>query len=135
MSARAKGTLWLLLAFALGVAVGGLGFGVYAARAGGPHRWSPEVFESRVLQQLTTELKLRPDQRERVQGVLRESGQEFARLRDEMRPRYQEIRARSRAQIRSVLDPEQQARFEQLRAEWQRRAERWREGAPGGPPR
>lgn len=135
MSARAKGTVWLLLAFVLGVTVGGLGLGVYHARAGGSQRGgTPEAFQARLLQRLTTELNLRPDQREQVQAVLRDSGREFARLREEMRPRYQEIRARSRERMLAVLDPEQQVKFEALRAEWQRRAERWRGRGPAEGP-
>jgi hypothetical protein len=43
-----------------------------------------------------------------------------------MRPRFREIRARSRERIRGVLDAQQQAKFESLSADWDRRAERWR---------
>ncbi len=124
MSARGKASLFLIVAFLLGVAVGGLGFGVYVAQAGGRLPFhQPERFQAHVLQRLSRDLSLQPDQRERVQVILRETAQEFARLREEMGPRFQEIRTRSRDRIRSVLDQQQQARFDRLTAEWQRRAQ------------
>jgi hypothetical protein len=61
-----------------------------------------------------------------VEAALKETGGEFARLREEMRPRFQEIRNRSRERIRTILDGEQQAKFDALSAEWERRADRWR---------
>ncbi len=123
MSSRSKASVFLIVAFLLGVVVGGLGFGVYVAQAGGwlPfHR--PQNFEAHVLRRLSRDLDLRTDQRERVDAILHETGQEFAQLRDEMRPRFQQIRERSRDRIRGVLDQQQQAKFDQLTAEWQRRA-------------
>lgn len=126
MSVRTRATLFVALAFILGVAVGGLGLGIYV-RAGGRLPFAaPERFQASILRRLDRELDLRPDQRERVEAALRETGQEFARLREEMRPRFQEIRSRSRDRIRMVLDTEQQAKFEALSAEWERRAERGR---------
>jgi hypothetical protein len=124
MSARGKASLFLIVAFLLGVAVGGLGLGVYVAQAGGRLPFhEPQRFQANVLRRLSRDLDLQPDQRERVQAILRDTGQEFAKLREEMRPRYQEIRTRSRDRIRGVLDQQQQVKFDQLAAEWQRRAQ------------
>jgi len=52
-----------------------------------------------------------------VEAILRESGAEFARLREDIRPRFREIRTRTRERIRAVLDVEQQQKFERLTAE------------------
>ncbi|MEK6717839.1 MAG: hypothetical protein AABZ16_10155 [candidate division NC10 bacterium] len=129
MTTRVKGALLLLLAFLLGAATGALGFGLYQARSGwwGPRR-DPARFQQFQLKRLTQELDLRPDQRQQVEVILRDSGQEFARLRKEMAPRIREIRGRSREKIRAILSSEQQAKFEVLEKEWERRAERWRGG-------
>jgi hypothetical protein len=127
MSARTRATLVVVLAFVLGVAVGSLGLGIYVARTGGRLPFaSPARFQASMLHRLTRELDLRPEQRERVEAALKETGGEFARLREEMRPRFQEIRNRSRERIRTILDGEQQAKFDALSAEWERRADRWR---------
>lgn len=127
MTTRVKGALLLLLAFLLGVATGALGFGLTQGRTGwwGPRR-DPARFQQFQLKRLTRELDLRPDQRQQVEAILRETGQEFTRLREEIGPRIREIRSRSRDRIRVVLDPGQQATFETFVAEWDHRAERWR---------
>jgi len=130
MRPRVKGALLLLLAFVLGAAAGGLGLAVFQAQAGwwGPRR-DPARLQQFQLRHLTRELALRSDQHQQVEAILRQTGQEFARLREEFAPRFREIRARSRGQIRAVLDSDQQARFEALAKEWERRRERWpREG-------
>jgi Spy/CpxP family protein refolding chaperone len=125
MSPRAKASVFLVLAFVLGVAAGALGFGVYLRQTSG-RPTGPERFQNAILHRLSSELDLQPEQRARVESILRETGQEFSRLREEMRPRFREIRARSRERIRGVLDAQQQAKFESLSADWDRRAERWR---------
>lgn len=127
MRPRLKGTLLLLLAFGLGVVGGAVGFGVYHNRfadwrtQGGAAR-----FQERILSQLTKELGLRADQRQKVEAVLRETGQEFATLRAEIGPKFRELRDRARDQIRAALDSAQQVKFDTVAQEWERRAERWR---------
>jgi hypothetical protein len=127
MSSRGRASLLLIAAFVLGLVVGALGMGLYVAQAGGRLPLArAESFPSSMLRRLSRELDLRPDQRERVEAVLQETGQEFSRLRDELRPRFRDIRARSRDRIRALLDREQQADFERLSTEWERRAEQRR---------
>jgi Spy/CpxP family protein refolding chaperone len=117
-----KGALLLLLAFLLGTAVGGLGFGLYQERTGWWHQpRDPERIRQFVLKRLTRELDLRPEQQQQVEAILRETGQEFARLREDVGPRVREIRGRSREKIQAILSPEQQAKFEALVKEWERR--------------
>jgi len=138
MRARAKGALLLLVAFGLGVGAGALGFGVFQTRAGwwrGPQE--PGHMQQHVLARLTEDLGLRPDQQESVKGILGEVGQEFSRLRGEFEPRFRDIRTRSRDRIRGVLDADQQAKFDKLAQEWERRESRRRDRPSGaaGPER
>lgn len=138
MRSRVKGALLLLLAFGLGVVGGAVGFGVYHTRFGD---WrSPggaARFQERILARLTKELDLRSEQRQKVDAVLKEAGQEISKLREEIGPKFREIRTRARDQIRAALDAAQQVKFDKVAQEWERRAERWRErGAkPEGPDR
>lgn len=130
MKARVKGALLLLLAFLLGAAAGALGFGLYQARMGWWHPpRDPARFQQFQLKRLTQELDLRPDQRQQVEAILHEAGQEFARLREEIGPRFRDIRVRSREKIQAILSTEQQAKFEVIAKEWEQGAERWRGGA------
>lgn len=134
MSRRGKGALLLGMAFLLGVGAGALGLDVYRARtAWGPDRAARA--QAVVLQRLTRELGLTPAQQAQVEAILRATGVEFARLREEMRPRFSAIRDRSRIQILAVLTPEQQPKFDALAAEWERRWERRRGEAQGTPGR
>ena len=138
MSPRLKGTLLLLLAFGLGVAGGAVGFGVYQTRFGDWHAPRGAArFQDRILSRLTKELGLRPEQRQKVEAVLEEAGQEFTKLREEMGPKFRDIRNRVRDRIRAALDAAQQVKFDKVAQEWERRAERWRgrAGKPDGPDR
>lgn len=138
MRPRLKGTLLLLLAFGLGVVGGAVGFGVYHTRFGD---WrSPggaAGFQERVLSRLTKELDLRQEQQQKVEAVLEEARQEFAKLREEIGPKFRDIRTRTRDNIRAVLNAAQQVKFDKVAQEWERRAERWhdRGAKPGGPER
>ena len=133
MSPRVKGALLLTVSFALGCATGGLGSRLALDRGafwrGDLER--PARSEQVILGRLTRELALRPEQARSVDAILREVGQDFRRLRDEIGPRFAEIRTRGEERIRAVLDREQQAKFADLVAKWQRRAERWHGRDPG----
>lgn len=135
MTPRVKGGLLLILAFLLGAAAGALGFGIYQARSGwvGPYRGAR--FQEFVLRRLTRELGLKPDQRQQVEAILRDTGEEFRRLREEIRPRYREILGRSRERINGVLDPDQRAKFDVLADEWDRRRGEARGARDPGPAR
>jgi hypothetical protein len=61
-----------------------------------------------------------------VQAVLEGTGQEFAKLREEIGPKFRDIRNQAQERIRAVLDAAQQVKFDKLAQEWERRAERWR---------
>ena len=131
MSPRVKGALLLLLTFLLGTAAGGLGVGLYQSRTGWWHpRRDSARFQQFVLKRLTRELNLRPEQQQQMETILRETGQEFARFREEIRPRVREIRMRSREKIQAILSPEQQTKFAVLEKEWERRHEG--SSRPGG---
>lgn len=130
MRPRLKGTLLLLLAFGLGVVGGAVGFGVYHTRFGD---WRPPGgaarAQDRILSRLTNDLGLSPEQRQKVEGILEESRRGFVMLREEIGPKFRDLRNQAAERIRAVLDAAQQAKFDKLAQEWERRAERWRDRA------
>ena len=132
MRPRLGGALLLLLAFGLGVAAGALGLSAYQARWGWNAPGPGPRHSQHMLRRLDQELTLTTAQREQVEAILRETGQEFTRLRDEVRPRFRDIRASARARIREVLDPAQREKFDALNARLDDRMHR-RPGGPGGP--
>jgi hypothetical protein len=135
MRPRVKGALLLLLVFGLGAVCGAAGFGLYHVRFGDWRAPDRETrFQDRILSRLTKQLGLREEQRQKVEAVLKETGQEFTRLRDEIGPRFREIRSRSQERIRALLDAAQQTRFDALAQNWDRRIEGWRGRGPGEAP-
>ncbi|HYL79412.1 MAG TPA: hypothetical protein VEU07_01285, partial [Candidatus Acidoferrum sp.] len=119
MKPKVKGALLLFLAFLLGTACGALGFALLRPHAGwwGTPRDAAR-FQEMVIRRLTRELDLRPEQRQQVQTILHEAGDQFTRLREEMRPRFIDIRDRTRDRIRVLLDADQQSRFQALMDRW-----------------
>lgn len=114
----------VLMAFVLGVAVGGVG-GRWCALEYGGKPWgrrSPE----HLLQQFSRQLRLTPEQRTQVGAILEAKRQKIDALRAETRPRFDDIRSSTGAEIRQLLTPEQQARYDKMEAEQQARKERWR---------
>jgi hypothetical protein len=131
MRPRIKGALLLLLAFGLGAVGGAVGLGAYQARFGEWRSARGAVrFQERIVARLSKELDLRSEQRDKVEAILKDAGQEFTRLRDEIGPRFRDIRDRTRDRIRAALDAAQQVKFDTVAKEWERRSERWRWRAP-----
>lgn len=130
MSPRLKGAAFLTLAFVFGVVVGVVGFGAVQARWG--WQWS-RGHPERLLRQLDRAVGLTPAQRRQVEAILRDTRQEFAQLREEVGPRFREIRARSRARIREVLEPAQREKFDAFSAREDARVRRRFGGGPAPP--
>lgn len=102
--------------FALGVVGGVMGAGILAHR----HlqtmlTGTEEEVEVRVtLALLSRALRLPEDQRARVRDILQGDALAHSRLRDTIEPGLAALRVRERAEIRGMLTPEQQARFDTL---------------------
>ncbi len=92
------------------------------------HRWGDGQFQHRLLDQFSSELKLTPDQRDKVAAILEAKRQKIETLRAEMRPRFEQIRISTSAEIRQLLTPEQQQRFDVLQAKWDQQRKKWHHG-------
>ena len=123
----------VVIAFVLGGCVG------FAAAWGSlprwrHHPWGGNQFQHRLLDRFSSTLKLTPDQRSQVAAILETKRQKMDALRAEIRPRFDELRASTGAEIRRLLTPEQQQRFDVMEAEWDARVKRFRGRwmGPGG---
>ena len=130
MRPRLKAALLLTAAFVLGVAAGGFGVSVLQSRWGWQGPWGGPRFQQRMLHRLDRELSLTAAQREQIDAIVRETRQEVARLREELGPRFRDVRLRTRVRIREVLDPAQREKFDALATGW----EQWGPRRGGGPP-
>ena len=116
----------IIVAFVLGVAIS-----VFVGRWCAPfafHRWGGRgQFQHQMLKRFTAKLKLTPDQQQRVAAILEDKRTKIDALRAEMRPKFEEIRNGTRTEIRQVLTPEQQQKFDVMDAEFDARMKRFRE--------
>ncbi len=111
----------IIIAFVLGGIVGVIG--VQGRNFYCMHRhWKPGEFQARLLQKFNSKLQLTPGQRTQVAAILETKRQKIDSLRAEFRPRFEEIRNSASAEIRQLLTPEQQVKFDVMKEKWQRKA-------------
>ncbi len=116
----------IVIAFVLGVFLGVLGtvrclpFGFHS------HWGNPKEFHRHLMQEFTSKLKLTSDQREKVSVILENTRAKVNALREEVHPKFQEIRNSSRIEIRKILTPDQQKKFDAMSAEMDARFEKHR---------
>jgi Spy/CpxP family protein refolding chaperone len=115
--------------FALGFGLGALVMDLYQGRMiGANQRPGPPSVREEYSERLKRELALTEGQTHQVRQILDETRNEFMQLRNEMRPRFDEIRDHSRNRIRAALTPEQQARFDQLLKQDEEKRKKFHEG-------
>ena len=139
-----KVILATMVIFGTGVVTGGLlvghfqshptprppGQGVGPNPGKGAQVLSPGGMRVDLLRRMVRDLDLTPDQRDRVDKILKESQE---RTRKVMAPFMRDEWLRTTAQFRDVLTPEQQPRFDELMKEkQQQRGRDQRRGPPTG---
>jgi Spy/CpxP family protein refolding chaperone len=136
VSRRLRGTLALVLVFALGAGAGGAAS--FAIVRGRHARAMSDggAFEMRRAHGLARRLDLDASQEEKVGAILAKDGADSRGLYKDMLERcgqpLREQKERADAEIRALLRPDQQATFDAFLAE--RRDHPWPPGGPGGPP-
>ena len=113
---------------AIALVVGGcVGFVVARSAASWKvhHHHDGARFQQRLLDRFSSKLELSQEQRTRVAAILDAKRQKVETLRSEIRPRFEEIRAATSAEIRQLLNPKQQQTFDILQAKWAARKRRF----------
>ncbi|MGH9842463.1 MAG: hypothetical protein ACREEM_27285 [Blastocatellia bacterium] len=123
-SARLK--IWLVFAgiFLLGCITGAALNGFYRARTSSYD--SGAMYQSKrqvMFEELRRDLDLSDEQAAGVLKALDETLNDYRGLRQEVRPRYEEVRQRAHARIRALLTAGQQQRFDAKMAEWDAKGE------------
>jgi len=120
-----KAILGVLLVFVLGVLAGGLLVHrvyqkkIQAVIAGRQPAVAPEL----LVRRMNFELRLTPEQRVQVIGIIRDTQRQLRETRQQVEPQVRANFQQMEQRINEVLTPEQQARFAKLMAE---RKARWR---------
>lgn len=107
------GAVALLLAtMSVGALVGGIAVSAAEHREGGPvaRRHGRDAFMAR----LTDELKLSDTQQDSIRAVLERHRPGMDSMWQEVRPRFDSVRAVMRSEIRAQLSPEQQTMYQQM---------------------
>jgi Spy/CpxP family protein refolding chaperone len=115
--------MWLALALAvvagagLGVALDRLVLGPRASASTSRNEGSEERHqrhEKRLLERLRSELDLEPDQEARLKDLLENNHDRARAFWDNVHQDYARLRQDFRSQIRALLTPEQQTRFDRM---------------------
>ena len=118
-----KVILATLVIFCSGLAVGALMVkkhsrpGLHSRPAGVPSNPTPSpshLQQKEFLRRMHHALTLRPEQRERIEKILKESQERTKEIREKIAPEMKEEVKRVREQIRVGLTPEQQGKFDEL---------------------
>lgn len=124
---RTKVGLAFLVVFLLGFAAGALSWSAYYRRGEAPRQaiWTGRFNRERYVRELTEAVRLQPEQRGALNAALDETREEFLALRRRLQPQFEEVKQRARQRIRSILNADQQPRFEAFIKRWdeERRAE------------
>ncbi len=120
---------YLVVGFLLGAVVGAVGSQWCAP----PFHWywkgEREHIREKMLQRFNSRLNLTSDQQQKVAAILQEKQGKIDALRAQMRPKFEEIRNTTQVEIRQLLTPEQQGKFEAMIAEHKARmkkiGDRW----------
>ena len=124
-ASRKKAIVWVLLIFALGIAIGAVGtslvnrrvYGALARQqaesAGPPRPGDPRgPGTARLVKKLTSDLDLNLDQQKSLTEILQNTQARYDAVREQMNPEFDRIRGDSRNHIREILTPEQRVKFE-----------------------
>jgi Spy/CpxP family protein refolding chaperone len=112
-TAKQRAALWVAVVFLLGAALGGVVGFIFAHRSVSANaHLSPQERRAQKVEQLTREANLTPDQRHQLEVILTQLHAEYKALHEQSDAQIDQARQKGRNQIRAILSPEQQPRFE-----------------------
>src|SRR3954468_17518034 len=127
---------YMALVFACGGVVGACAHRLYtvAGVSANVGQRNPEEFRKRFMADLKTRLQLSGDQAKKLSAIMDDTRVQFREVRKKFEPEMQKIREDQRQRISELLSPSQQAEWEKIMQERQRRREsKKREGPPPAP--
>lgn len=113
-SGSRKAVLLVLLVFALGIALGGVGMYVVTSRVQAARAQTTAHTPANTMALFTRDLNLTADQQKQIQAILSDTRARYGVLHDKFDPEYERVRHEGRERIRQLLTPEQQPKFEDL---------------------
>ncbi len=109
----------LLIGFALGTA-----YGHWQAHQSFHSHWKSGSMRQHMLDRFSKELRLNADQKKQVGAIFDTKRPQMVALQAEMKPKFEALRNSTQAEIRKILNPEQQKKMDEMNAKME---ERWKE--------
>ena len=129
--------LYMALVFACGGVVGAFAHRLYTVSGVSANvgQRNPEEFRKRFMADMKSRLQLTDDQAAKLGVIMDETRARFRDARQKFEPEMQKIREDQRQRISELLSPSQQAEWQKIMDERQRRREskKGREGPPPPP--
>jgi hypothetical protein len=126
--------LYMALVFACGGVVGAFAHRLYTVSgvSANAAQRNPEEFRKRFMADLKARLQLSDDQAAKLGTIMDDTRARFREVRDKFEPEMQTIREDQRQKIGELLSPSQQAEWQKIMKERQRRrdSKKSREGPP-----
>jgi Spy/CpxP family protein refolding chaperone len=114
-TAKQRAAIWVAVVFLLGASLGGVVGYIFAHRSVSAN--APMTAQQRRAQKmetLTREANLTPDQRQQLEAILTQLHGEYKALHEQSDAQIDQARQKGRNQIRAILTPEQQPKFEEF---------------------
>jgi len=125
--ARRKAAVWVALVFLLGGGLGvvvGISLGHHDTASAAPAN-TPETRHAQIVERMDEALHLTAAQRTALEQISRELQAKYKAIHQETNPQINEARENARAQIRALLTPEQQPKFEEFLKHLDEERKRW----------
>jgi Spy/CpxP family protein refolding chaperone len=114
-TAKQRAALWVAVVFLLGVSLGGVVGYVFAHRSVSANApLTAQERRARKVEELTRMANLTPDQQHQLEGILTQLHGEYKALHEQSDIQIDQARQKGRNQIRAILTPEQQPKFEEF---------------------
>lgn len=107
-----RAAFYLVVVFVLGVALGGVG--VYLADEWKVVDWHRHQHRGGVVNWLSQQLSLTPEQHQQLQAILEETGRQYREIRERTKAENEQVRQAARERMRAILTDEQRAKFDEL---------------------
>jgi hypothetical protein len=110
--ARLEAAVLVFVVFLLGLLLGGVGGHLWDERVLGQEQVNTKPTRQQVLDDLTERLQLTPEQQKQIGGAIDDTRTKWQALYAPLDTPREQIRQQGRANIRAVLTPDQQAKFD-----------------------
>jgi Spy/CpxP family protein refolding chaperone len=111
---RREAAVLVIVVFLLGVLLGGVGNHVWGDRVWGNKQPNPKAYrpKNQVIAEFTRELALSADQQQKLGAIIDETRSQWNALYAPLELQHEKIRQASRAEMRAMLTPDQQVKFD-----------------------